>query len=186
MTKKKLTPQPMLAPVPSAMISCGRTGDDPNIITLAWVGVACSDPPMLSIAVRSGRFSYDIIKETGEFVVNIPTVLQAEVADACGTISGKKVNKFSRFGLTPEKGALANAPGIKECPISLECLVRHELPLGSHNLFVGEVVNLLVEENVLDEKDKLDFTKLSVLGFSNSQYLQVESLGQKLGFSLKK
>ncbi len=187
MAKKQLKPQILLAPVPAALISCGREGEEPNIITLAWVGVVCSDPPMVSIAVRPGRHSYDIIKETGEFVVNIPLESQAEVVDSCGRVSGRKVQKFQRFNLTPQMGALQQAPAISECPISLECRVRQILPLGAHHAFLGEVVGVQVEESICDEKGKVDMEKAPVLGYAAAgQYLGVRTLGLPIGFSLKK
>jgi hypothetical protein len=119
MVKRSIKPQTLLAPVPAALISCGREDGEQNIITLAWVGVVNSVPPMISVAIRPSRHSHGIIKETGEFVVNIPTEDQVDIVDACGTLSGKNVNKFIRFNLTAEKGTLLHAPGIKECPISL-------------------------------------------------------------------
>lgn len=186
MTKKRLKPQTLLAPVPAALISCGREGEEPNILTLAWVGVVNSEPPMVSIAIRPGRHSYNIVKDTGEFVVNVPRESQAEMVDACGTLSGRNVNKFSEFNLTPLKGELKQAPAIFQCPISLECVVRQVLPLGSHHLFLGEVQNVLVDEAICDAKGNVDFKKASVLGFAGGQYLGVQPLGQAIGFSVKK
>lgn len=186
MSKRKLAPQTLLAPVPAALISCGREGEEPNIITLAWVGVVNSEPPMVSIAIRPGRHSYSIVKETGEFVVNIPRESQVEMVDACGTLSGRKLNKFSKFNLTPVKGVLKLAPAISQCPISLECTVRQVLPLGTHHLFLGEVVNVLVDEDLCDEKGAVDLQKAGVLGFAAGQYLGVRPLGHAIGFSVKK
>ncbi len=187
MAKRNLKPQTLLVPVPAALISCGREGEEPNIITLAWVGVVNSEPPMVSIAIRPGRHSYNIIKETAEFVLNIPLENQAEMVDACGIISGRKVHKFSRFNLTPLKGTLKMAPAIAECPISLECTVRQVLTLGSHHLFLGEVVNVLVEEAILNAEGKVDLKKAPVLGFAaGGQYLGVRPLDLAMGFSAKK
>lgn len=186
MSKRKLKPQTLLAPVPAALISCGRAGEEPNIITLAWVGVVNSEPPMVSIAIRPGRHSYEIVKETEEFVVNIPRASQVEMVDACGTLSGRNVNKFSEFALTPRRGDLQQAPAIAECPINLECRVRQVLPLGSHHLFIGEVLNVLVDEALCDEKGNVDLGKAAVLGFGAGAYLGVEPLGEAIGFSVKK
>lgn len=186
MTKKVLKPQTLLAPVPAALISCGREGREHNIITLAWVGVVNSDPPMVSISIRPSRYSHAIIKESGEFVINIPREDQSEIVDACGTVSGKKVNKFVSFNLTAGKGVLAHAPRIEECPINLECKVRQVLSLGSHDLFIGEVVNVLVEENILDDTGKLNLGANSILGFAGGQYLAVKPTGLSIGFTAKK
>lgn len=185
MAKKVLEPQTLLAPVPAALISCGREDGEHNIITLAWVGVVNSVPPMISIAIRPSRYSHGIIKESGEFVVNIPREDQAEVVDACGTVSGKKVNKFTHFNLTARKGALMHAPLIEECPIHLECKVRQVLSLGSHDLFIGEVVSVLVEEDILDDKGKLSLGAGSVLGFGGGQYFAVKPTGLSIGFTTK-
>jgi len=186
MAKKQLKPQTMLAPVPAALISCGREGEEPNIITLAWVGVVCSDPPMISIAVRPGRYSYDIIKDTGEFVVNLPLESQAAIVDGCGLTSGRKVHKFRHFHLTPQRGALKQAPVIAECPINLECVVRQFLPLGVHHLFLGEVVGVQVDENLCDERGKVD-TRVPLLGYTAAgQYLGIKPLDLGYGFSAKK
>jgi len=185
--KKQLNPQTLLAPVPAALISCGREGEEPNIITLAWVGVVCSDPPMVSIAVRPGRYSYDIIKETKEFVINLPLESQVEVVDACGLVSGRKVEKFKHFKLTLQKGALKQAPAIAECPISLECEVRQVLALGAHHLFLGEVISVLAEESICDAKGKVDANKAPLLGYAaTGQYLGIKPLGPRIGFSAKK
>jgi flavin reductase (DIM6/NTAB) family NADH-FMN oxidoreductase RutF len=186
LTKKKLKPQTLLAPVPAALISCGREGEEPNVITLAWVGVVNSEPPMVSIAIRPGRHSYNIIKDTGEFVVNVPRESQAEMVDACGTLSGRNVNKFSEFNLTPLKGELQQAPAVSQCPISLECVVRQVIPLGTHHLFLGEVQSVLVDEDICDAKGNVDFQQAAVLGFAGGQYLGVQPLGHAIGFSVKK
>ncbi len=186
MAKRNLKPQTLLAPVPAALISCGREGEEQNIITLAWVGVVNSVPPMISIAIRPSRHSHGIIKETEEFVVNIPTEDQAQIVDACGTVSGKKVNKFARFNLTAEKGVLAHAPAIKECPISLECRVQQIISLNTHDLFIGEVINVSVEESILNQKEQLDLESVSILGFAAGQYLGVTPKNLSIGFTAKK
>ena len=186
MAKKDLKPQTLLAPVPAALISCGREGGEQNIITLAWVGVVNSVPPMISIAIRPSRHSHGIIKETGEFVINIPTEDQVDIVDACGTVSGSKVNKFSRFNLTAQKNNLLHAPGIMECPISMECRVHQILSLGSHDLFIGEVVNMSVEESILDAKGHPDLNSVPILGFGAGQYLGIKPKSLSIGFTVKK
>lgn len=186
MTKKVLEAQTFLAPVPAAMISCGTMGGEQNIITLAWVGVVNSIPPMVSISVRPSRHSHGIIKESGEFVVNIPLEGQVEIVDGCGTLSGKNINKFEHFKLTAIKGKLLHAPRIEECPFNLECKVRQVLSLGSHDLFIGEVTNVYVDESYLNDNGKANVSAGSVLGFAGGQYLSIKPLDLSLGFSLKK
>lgn len=127
----------MLYPVPAVMISCQRPGERPNIITVAWTGTICSDPAMVSISVRKERYSYDIIRETGEFVINLTTNDLTFATDYCGVKSGKDVDKFKEMNLTPSKSKTISAPGISESPVSLECKVKQVLELGSHDMFLA-------------------------------------------------
>lgn len=184
MTKQKQSLQILLGPVPSALIACGRDNEQ-NIITLAWVGVVNSAPPMISAAIRANRHSYGIIKENGEFTVNIPSADQVKIADLCGTLSGADIDKFVRFNLTPVKGLLNKAPMIEECPISMECRVKNALELGSHTVFIGQVISTYVAEGILDEAGKIDFKHCSLLGFCGGSYLQTVPLDLSLGFTLK-
>jgi flavin reductase (DIM6/NTAB) family NADH-FMN oxidoreductase RutF len=184
-TKKTLSPQILLGPVPPALISCGtQTGK--NIITLAWVGVVNSIPPLVSISIRPSRYSYRMIMETKEFVINLPTSGQVGLVDGCGTLSGKQVDKFDRFGLTPLPGVLQYAPLIGECPVSMECRVEQSVSLGTHTAFTGLVVAVHADPAVLDEKDRIDFNRCRLLGFCNGQYLETTPLNLKPGYSLKK
>lgn len=178
MSKRQLGPSLALHPVPVVLVTCADGGGRPNVITLAWVGVACSVPPMLSIAVRPERFSHQLIKESREFVVNIPSVRQAEAAFYCGTHSGRKEDKFVGAGLTPVPASQVKAPLIAECPVNMECVVRHELSLGSHDLFIGEVVAVHADESVLDEAGKLSTGRVNPLAYSSSH--EYWSLGSKL------
>ena len=135
----------MLYPVPAVMISCQRPGERPNIITVAWTGTICSDPAMVSISVRKERYSYDIIRETGEFVINLTTNDLTFATDYCGVKSGKDVDKFKEMNLTPSKSKTISAPGISESPVSLECKVKQVLELGSHDMFLAEVTAVSVD-----------------------------------------
>ena len=135
----------MLYPVPAVMISCQRPGERPNIITVAWTGTICSDPAMVSISVRKERYSYDIIRETGEFVINLTTNDLTFATDYCGVKSGKDVDKFKEMNLTPSKSKTISAPGISESPVSLECKVKQVLKLGSHDMFLAEVTAVSVD-----------------------------------------
>jgi len=162
MPKELLEPQTMLFPLPAVMVSCQEEGKRPNIITLAWVGVVCSEPPMVGISIRKNRYSFDIIKESKEFVINIPRGGLLKAVDFCGTTSGKDVDKFAECGLTPMKGTKVNAPLIEECPVNLECVVRQIPDLGSHCLFIGEIVATHVDSEYLNEKEEPDVGKMKL------------------------
>jgi flavin reductase (DIM6/NTAB) family NADH-FMN oxidoreductase RutF len=158
--KQEVKPQTALIPLPAVLVSCALPEEKPNLITIAWVGVACSEPPMISIAIRKTRYSHHIISESGEFVVNIASEDQLRAVDFCGVVSGKEVDKFKEAGLTPLRAKKVNVPLIKECPINLECSVRYTLELGSHDLFVGEVLATHMDEEVLDGAGRPDIAKL--------------------------
>jgi flavin reductase (DIM6/NTAB) family NADH-FMN oxidoreductase RutF len=165
MPKKFTEPQTMLIPMPVVMVSCQKKGEKPNIITIAWSGIACSEPPMITIAIRKGRFSHGIISESREFVVNIITENLLTQTDYCGTTSGRGVDKFKETKLTPIKGTKVNAPLIKECPINLECVVKNTLSLGSHALFIGEIVAAHIDSEYLDDRGKPDIDKLKPVAY---------------------
>lgn len=186
MAKQRLSPQLLVGPVPAALISCGCSGREYNIITLAWVGVVNSTPPMVSISIRPSRFSHRMIEETKEFVINIATAGQVDLADGCGTVSGKEVDKFKHFGLTPVMGSLEYAPLIEECPINLECVVEQTIDLPSHTLFIGKVVAAHADTEVLNERGRVDFNRCRPLGFCSGAYLASSPLELSLGYSLKK
>ena len=176
----------MLYPVPAVMVSCGRQGQKPNIITIAWAGTVCSDPAMVSISVRKSRYSYDIIRDTGEFVVNLVTEELTRACDLCGVKSGRDVDKYEQCNLTPSESKEVSAPGIAESPVSIECKVTQVIELGSHDMFLAEVVAVHVDESLLDEKGKLILQKAQLITYSHGEYY---SLGKKLGtfgFSVKK
>jgi len=152
MAKTLLKPDGFMVPLPATMLSCQKPGETPNIITLSWVGVLCSEPPQIGVGIRPSRFSHSIVKESGEFVINLPDESQAFATDYCGHVSGRRSDKFADCSLTAEKGSVVAAPIIKECPINIECKVTHSLMLGSHELFVGEIVAIQVDEKCVDEK----------------------------------
>ena len=186
MSKKSIEPGLLLGPVPAALVSCADKDGKGNIITLAWVGVVNSEPPMVSVSVRPSRYSHGLILETKEFVVNVPTADMAEKVDGCGVTSGRNINKFETFGLTPLRGMLDYAPYIGECPICLECKVKQVLNLGSHDLILGQIINVMADETVLDHAGRYDPVALEFLGFSGGHYLGARKTGQKAGFSRKK
>jgi flavin reductase (DIM6/NTAB) family NADH-FMN oxidoreductase RutF len=174
-----------LYPVPAVVVSCVDAQGRPNLITLAWVGTVCSEPPMLSIAVRPGRYSHALIKEAQEFVVNLPRADQVQAVDVCGTVSGREQDKFAAAGLTPEPAAYVKAPLVKEFPVNLECRVRQTLSLGSHDLFLGEIVCVHADEEVLDEAGRLAVERLKPLAYVNGAYCAVGGIVGAWGFSRK-
>ncbi|MBP5297632.1 MAG: flavin reductase family protein [Lachnospiraceae bacterium] len=179
-------PGNMLYPVPAVMVSCGREGEKPNIITLAWVGNVCSDPVMLTISVRKSRYSYDIIKETGEFVVNLTNRELARACDWCGVKSGRDFDKYKEMKLTPSKSETVKAPGIAESPVSIECKVKNIVELGTHDMFVAEVTAVTVDDKYMDESGKFDLDAADLIAYSHGEYFTLgEKLG-KFGFSVKK
>ncbi len=181
MAKKIFEPMTALVPLPAVMVSCQRPEEPPNIITIAWTGIVCSEPPMLSISVRKDRFSHSIIKSTGEFVVNITTGDLAEVTDICGMISGRNEDKFKLTGLTPLPSSKVRVPLIAECPINLECQTRTVLELGSHDMFVAEIVATHIDEAMLDNDGRLNIKKLDPLVYCTKARQYWVGLSQFVG-----
>ena len=185
--KQSWKPGNVLWPVPVVLVSCGGTQDwKPNLITIAWAGSVCSDPPMLSISVRPERYSHAIIQATREFVVNIPSPRQAKVVDWCGTVSGRNVDKFADTGLTPAKALKVQCPIITECLLNIECRVQKFLKLGSHTMFVAEVVAVQVSSTLLDTKGRLRIEKSGLLAFAHGQYFELGRCLGHFGFSVRK
>ena len=179
-------PGNMLYPVPAVMVSVADGNGGSNIITVAWAGTVCSDPVMLSISVRPERYSYDIIRTSGEFVVNLTTRSLARAADYCGVRSGRDVDKWKETGLTPVSAFKVSAPLIGESPISLECQVRQVLELGSHHMFLAEVVAVDVDPSYLDEKGTLHLERADLIAYCHGRYRALgEELG-RFGYSVKK
>ncbi len=176
----------MLYPVPAVMVACQRIGERPNIITIAWAGTICSDPAMISISVRPERYSYDIIRDTGEFTVNLVTPELTYAADYCGVCSGRAVDKFAEMKLTAIPSEKIQAPGIGESPVILECRVTQRLELGTHHMFLAEIVAVSVDSTKLDEAGKLHLNSVGLVAYSHGEYI---ALGEKLGrfgYSLQK
>ncbi len=178
MAKEIWQPGNMLYPIPAVMVSCGREGEKPNIITVAWAGNVCSSPAMLSISVRKERYSHAIIKETGEFVVNLTNEKLTRATDWCGVRSGRDYDKFKECFLTPQKSQKIKAPGIAESPVNIECKVTNVLELGSHDMFVAEVVCVTVDDAYMDEKGKFDLQAAGLVAYSHGEYF---TLGEKIG-----
>ena len=185
--KRTLRGGNMLNPTPVVMVSCGSTLDEYNIITIAWAGTVCSDPPMCSISVRPERYSYDIIKREGSFVINLVNKQLAPFADWCGVRSGRKYNKFVETGLTPIRATNVNAPMIEESPVNLECKVTQIIPLGSHDMFLAEVVAVHVNEKLFSPKtDAIDLRRADLVTYSHGHYYALGEILGKFGFSVEK
>lgn len=186
MPKQSWKPSTLLNPVPVVMVTSADANGKPNIITLAWAGTINSEPPMLSISVRKERYSYGLIKEKGEFVVNLTTQKLAHSTDLCGVKSGRDVDKFQMCGLTPEKATKVDVPMIAESPVSIECVVKNRIELGSHDMFIAEIVAVNVDEALLDENGKLHMDKAGLICYSHGNYWSLrESLGY-FGYSVTK
>lgn len=167
----------LLAPVPPVMVSCGDM-ESSNIITVAWTGVLCSHPPKTYVSIRPQRHSYNIIKETGEFVINIPSAELARTVDFCGIYTGAKVDKFARCKLTKAESKEVKAPTIAECKLALECRVCDIVPLGTHDMFVADIVSVSVDDSVLDENGRLCLERAELCAYAHGEYF---ALGEKIG-----
>jgi len=176
LVKTRLEPSTLLYPVPVVLVSCGDIEKNPNIITIGWTGIICSDPPMVSISIRPHRYSASIIKESREFVINIPTEDMLEKTDMCGVISGKDHDKFKDVGLTPVRASEVKAPLVAECPVNLECIVKDVIPLGAHDLYMAEVVAASADEGAVKD-GKISVSKAKPLVFSpvDSTYWNLQS-----------
>ena len=171
-------PGNMLYPLPAVMVSCALAGERPNIITVAWTGTVCSSPAMVSISVRPERHSYHMIRESGEFVINLTTEELVRAADYCGVRSGRDVDKFQQMKLTPLKASQVAAPLIGESPVNIECRVEQVLELGSHHMFLASVLAVDVDESWMNEKGKLELNKAGLAVYSHGEYF---ALGKRLG-----
>jgi flavin reductase (DIM6/NTAB) family NADH-FMN oxidoreductase RutF len=160
MRKKHLDLMPLLFPTPVVLVTCQNRSSKPNIITIAWTGVVNSKPPMVGISVQPIRYSHELIRSSGEFGVNIPTREMLKIVDYCGTVSGRKVDKFEKTNLTSFGGEKIKAPLIQECPVNLECEVRHFLTLGMHHLFIGEILIIHADKGILNNTEKIDSQKI--------------------------
>ncbi len=186
---KKLAWKPanLLAPVPAVLVSCGGTkGTAANLITIAWTGSICSDPVMLSISVRPERHSHGLIAAGGEFVVNLPSIAQARAVDWCGMVSGRQVDKFAETGLTPAEALAVGCPIVRECPVNIECRVRRTIALGSHSLFLAEVLAIQVDPAVVDATGRLRLDRADLLCFAHGEYFALGRRLGRFGFSVRK
>lgn len=187
MEKIDFKPGTMVNPIPAVMVSCGSTPDDYNIITIAWTGTICSNPPMCYISIRPERHSYDIIKQSGEFVINLTTKELANATDWCGCRSGKKFNKWKEMNLTPGSAKVVKAPTIVESPVNIECKVKQVIELGSHHMFIAEVVHISVDEKYMNtETGKFELADANPLVYNHGAYYEMGKKIGKFGFSVEK
>ncbi|MFW6277229.1 MAG: flavin reductase family protein [Prolixibacteraceae bacterium] len=186
MAKTNWKPGTMVYPIPAVMVSCGEKPEEYNIITIAWTGTINSNPPMCYISVRPGRHSYSIIKRTGEYVINLTTEELAKATDWCGCRSGRKYNKWKEMNLTPGPAQEVKAPIIEESPVNIECKVKDIVELGSHHMFISEVVNVSVNDEFINEKGAFSLLKSKPLVYNHGHYFGIGNKIGKFGWSVEK
>lgn len=185
--KQNWKPGTLIYPVPAVMVSCGSKKEDHNIITVGWTGILCSDPVMCYISLRPERHSYDIIKKDMEFVINLTTEQLAYATDWCGVKSGRDFDKFKEMKLTPGKSQVVQAPYIEESPLCIECRVREVLPLGSHDMFLSEVVNVLADEQYFDSlTGAFDLKEAGLMAYVHGKYYRLGEMIGKFGWSVQR
>lgn len=185
MSRQIWKPGTMIYPLPAVMVSCGNM-EKSNILTVAWTGTICTDPAMTYISIRPERYSYELIKESGEFVINLTTKELAFATDWCGVKSGANVDKFKEMNLTKEKAQFVSCPIIKESPVSIECKVEEIKELGSHHMFIAKVLSVDADEQYLDENGKFCLEKCDLITYSHGEYYGLGEHIGKFGFSVKK
>ena len=176
----------MVYPVPAVLVSCTDENGNPNVMTAAWTGTVCSEPPMAYVSIRKERYSNPLIRKSGEFTINLTTEALAKATDFCGVKSGRDLDKFQAAGLTPLPGKTVKAPLVGESPVSIECRVSQILELGSHDLFLGKVTAVVVDEAYLDAKGKFDLAKAKLLAYSHGEYYSLGKLLGTFGYSVRK
>ncbi|MFV0521619.1 MAG: flavin reductase family protein [Mangrovibacterium sp.] len=185
--KQDWKPGTMVYPLPAVLVSCGENPAEHNLITISWTGTICTNPPMCYISVRPSRHSYDIIKRTGEYVINITTEEMAQATDWCGVKSGKDYDKFAEMGLTKMNASVVNCPIVAESPISIECRVKDIVSLGTHDMFISEVVNVIADERYLDADTGAFSLKASdPITYVHGHYFKIGKPIGKFGWSVQK
>ena len=185
MAKQVWKPAVILNPVPVVLVT-SSDGTKDNVFTVAWTGTICSDPAMTYISVRKERFSYDIIKETGEFAINLTNSKLVFATDWCGVKSGRDVDKFKEMHLTKQKLNHINCPGIEESPVTIECKVKEIRPLGSHDMFIADVLSIDADEKYIDEKGAFDISKCDLIAYANGRYFEMGKQVGTFGYSVRK
>ncbi|MBC2850177.1 flavin reductase family protein [Cetobacterium sp. 8H] len=187
MSKELFKGSVFLNPVPAVIITSKNKEGKENAFTVAWTGTICTNPPMLSIAIRPERLSYEYIKETMEFTVNLPNSFQVRETDYCGVVSGRDIDKIKHLKLTSKPGHHIEAPYIEECPVNIECKVKQIIPLGTHDLFLAEVAGSHIDKKIIDEKGKIHFEWANLINYCHGEYFPMSKkpIGQ-FGFSVAK
>lgn len=185
--KESWKPGTLIYPLPAILVSCGSSSEDYNMFTAAWVGTLCTNPPMCYVSIRPERHSYGLIKENMEFTLNLTTKSMARATDWCGVRSGRDYDKWKETGLTPCPGEAVRAPYIEQSPLSIECKVREIVSLGSHDMFIADVVNILADKQYIDaETQAFDMAKADLLVYSHGHYHELGNEIGKFGWSVKK
>lgn len=185
MSKIKLAPGTLTAPVPPTLVSCG-TLEAPNTFTVGWTGIINTKPPMTYISVRPSRFSYELIKNSGEFVINLPSSNLVRTVDSCGVKSGRDIDKFKTFGITAEESFNVSAPSIAECPVSIECKVKQIIPLGTHDMFISDIVGISVKEELINKNGRLCLDRAGLMAYIHGEYFTIGKKIGSFGYSVKK
>ncbi|MBP1557390.1 MAG: flavin reductase family protein [Oscillospiraceae bacterium] len=185
MAKQSWKGSTLLGPLPPVLVSCG-TLEKPNILTIAWTGIINTHPPKTYISIRPERFSYPLIKESGEFVINLPTKPLVRAVDFCGVRSGKDTDKFEKCSLHAEPATKISCPMIAESPLSLECKVTDEIPLGTHNMLLADIVAVNADESLLDKSGKLDMGRAQLIAFAHGAYYELGKQLGTFGYSVEK
>lgn len=186
MGKQIWKPGNMLYPLPAVLVSAADLKGEQNLFTASWTGTVCSDPAMVFVSVRPERYSYHMIDETGEFVLNLTTNKLVRAVDYCGVRSGRDENKWEKMKLTPAAGTKVRAPYVKESPVNIECRVTQKIPLGSHDMFLAKVEAVLVSEEYMDEKNTFRFDRAEPIVYSHGGYYELGDLLGTFGYSVKK
>lgn len=175
----------MLSPVPAVLVSCAD-GERNNVFTVAWTGIVCSKPPRTYVSVRPERYSYELIQKSGAFCINLPTSYMVRLVDFCGVKSGREIDKFAKLQLTPEPSLTVPCPSIAECPITLECKVFEEKPLGSHTMFLADITAVTVDERLIGEDGKMRIEKANLMAYGHGTYYTLGKRIGTFGYSVKK
>ena len=183
--RKHLSPGTLLAPVPPALVSVGDY-DNANLITIGWTGILASQPPKTYISVRPSRYSYEILKKHREFVINLPSKDLARAVDYAGIYTGKKVDKWEKCSLTKQKSDKVDTPTVAECPIAIECRITEIIPMGSHDVFMADIVGVSCHEDIIDAEGKMHFERADLLAYAHGQYYELGKVVGRFGFSTDK
>lgn len=186
MSKISWRPGTQIYPLPAVIVTCGNSPENWNMLTVAWTGTICSDPAMCYISVRPERASYPLLVENMEYTINLTTKKMAFATDWVGVRSGRDFNKWEKTGLTPLPGEKVFSPTISESPVSIECRVKEIIKLGTHDMFISDVLNVRVDSEFMEENGKFNLEKAALIAYSHGHYYELGEIIGKFGFSVKK